>query len=70
MRNEEGVFYVVEKCNDCVCNQVCKYKEVYQNGLGILSMFNTFKNYRFRYICRIFIRVWYIFKLSICKFKI
>ena len=42
MTNEEGVFYVVEKCNDCVCNQVCKYKEVYQNGVqSILDVIIT-----------------------------
>ena len=24
------------KCNCCVCDPVCKYKEVYQNGIGAI----------------------------------
>ena len=28
--HQTGVFY---KCNCCVCDPVCKYKDVYQNGI-------------------------------------
>ena len=42
MSGKGGVFYVVEKCNDCVCDQVCRYKEVYQNGVqSILDVIIT-----------------------------
>ena len=41
-----------EKCNCCVCEPVCKYKEVYQNGIEAIKRFG-WDNIQHEVVCEV-----------------